>query len=95
MNFYNFAYAPDLFEAIDPDANYFSHFQNSIQSNYVSVDEFIEIFNENSIMFNLLTYNVRSFHTNSQFMLPIIKRSNLQAVVLSETWFTDDYQASV
>ena len=72
---------PDLFEAIDPDANYFSHFQNSIQSNFVSVDEFIEIFNDNSIMFNLLNYNVRSFYKNSQFILPIIEKSNPEAVV--------------
>lgn len=81
---------------IDPDLNYLNDFQNSLTCNSVSVDEFCtQVQDSNSNMFSFISYNVRSFYANAKYILPVIERSDPHAVVLTETWFTNDYQASI
>ena len=46
-------------------------------------------------MFSLVNYNVRIFRTNAEYFLPIIEKSSIHALVLTETWFTDAYQGSI
>ena len=44
------------------------------------------------LIYWIITFGV--FVKKIQFIIPIIEKSNPQAVVLSETWFTEDYQPS-
>ena len=46
-------------------------------------------------MFNLINYNIRSFRKNSSHFLPIFTEMKLHALILTETWFTDDNHCSI
>ena len=83
-------------DTIDPDLNYLEDFQSSLSCNNLSVDEFCTQISDNNMnMFSFINYNVRSFRANDKYILPIIEKSNPHAIVLTETWFTDDYQGSI
>ena len=82
-------------DTFDPDLNYLSEFQNSISCNSLSADDFCMQLNDNTNMFNIVNYNVRSFRTNIEYFLPLIEKSNIYALVLTETWFSDAYQGSI
>ena len=51
----------DINDNIDPDLNYHD-FMNTIQSDYVTIDETISIFND-SHMYSLMNYNITSFQS--------------------------------
>ena len=57
--------------------------------------EYIHHVNENSNMLNLISYNIRSFNANSTAFLPIVEQSTPDVIILSETWYTDDFQANI
>ena len=46
-------------------------------------------------MFNILNYNIRSFNKNANCFLPIIEKSDPHIVILSETWFKDEFQSPI
>ena len=46
-------------------------------------------------MFNILNYNIRSFNKNANSFLPIIEKSDPHIVILSETWFKDEFQSPI
>ena len=83
----------DSFEAIDPDLNYFTDSFDSPCS-LVSVEEYVSISRSKKFM-NILNYNIRSFYQNSNFFLPIVELAMPHVLVLTETWFTDDYHPSI
>ena len=83
----------DSFEAIDPDLNYFTDSFDSPCS-LVSVEEYVSISRSKNFM-NILNYNIRSFYQNSNFFLPIVELAMPHVLVLTETWFTDDYHPSI
>ena len=91
--FHIFVVPPDSFEEIDPDDNYlFESFINTCC--YHSVEEFISKSRQTN-MLNILNYNIRSFRMNSDPFLTIVEQSKPQIVVITETWFTEDFQASI
>ena len=83
----------ESFEAIDPDLNYFSDVHNSSCTLH-SVEEFALLSQDNNFL-NILNYNIRSFHSNSNTFLPIIGNSKPHILVLTETWFTEDYHPPI
>ena len=83
----------ESFEAIDPDLNYFSDLHNSPCTLH-SVEEYALISQDNNFL-NILNYNIRSFHRNSNLFLPIIGNSKPHILVLTETWFTEDYHPPI
>ena len=50
---------------------------------------------DSSSMFSVLNYNIRSFQKNSDAFVPVIDKSLPSVLTLSETWFTDDFQAEI
>ena len=59
------------------------------------MDEFNGIFKNSANMLNIINYNIRSFRKNSTPFLAAIAKSNPHVLLLTETWFTPDYQASI
>ena len=81
------------FNDIDPDYNFFHASQ---QSNYFSIPNYIQQCSENPSFLNIMTYNVRSFHANSDYFLSIFDEVSLPDVlVLTETWFTPDTSCDI
>ena len=83
----------ELFEAIDPDLNYFPDSLNSPCTLH-TVEEYVLLSRDKNFM-NVLNYNIRSFYSNSNTFLPIVDISKPHVLVLTETWFTDDYHPSI
>ena len=81
------------FEAIDPDLNYFSD-SLDLPCSLHSIEEYSLLSRDKNFM-NILNYNVRSFYRNSSTFLPLIDVSKPHVLVLTETWFTDDYHPSI
>ena len=87
---------PNILENFDPEINYLDDFQNSIQCNEFSVQEFSDTLkNCNNCMLNIVNFNVRSFGGNKNYFLPIIENAMPEVFVATETWFTESYQADI
>ena len=85
----------NVFDSIDPDIHYVHDFQNSINSNYYPVDQFLDQVNKNSDKLTIVNYNIRSFRKNADTFLPILQKCCPQVLVLTETWFSKDYQSDI
>ena len=46
-------------------------------------------------MLNIINFNIRSFNKNSTSFLPVLEKSSPHVLILTETWFTTEYQASI
>ena len=64
----------DFSEALDPDVNYNENGENLIESEYYTVEETANIFN-NLNMHGLINYNIRSFRNNIFFLFHIDYRT--------------------
>ena len=86
----------DYNEFLDPDTNYFNHFYDNMlsanQSEYISIDDYNKLCDENVNSFKILSYNIRSFSANSDTFLSSLTSENSfpEALVLTETWFYDN-----
>ena len=85
----------EYLDEIDPDANYYDEFVNNIESNYHSIEQFNDLIKSNINSLNLINYNIRSFYQNSNYFLPLVAESMPNILILSETWFTSDYQDNI
>ena len=83
----------DTFEAIDPDLNYFTDSFNSLCTIH-TVEEYVSKSRDKNFL-NILNYNIRSFYQNSNLFLPIVELSMPHILVLTETWFTDNYHPPI
>ena len=52
-------------------------------------------FKSDSNMLNIINYNIRSFNKNANGFLPIIDKSDPHVVILTETWFKDDFRSPI
>ena len=82
---------------IDPDENYYDNdFSNNEvlhQSEYVSVEQYNDICKREKNLFTVLSNNIRSFHRNiDSFNAMFDNCSFPDALIFSETWFSEDYQ---
>ena len=84
----------DFYDALDPDINYHECNENQIHSEYFTIDETRDIF-ENSNMNSLINYNIRSFASNLRYFSHIVEECKPKILVLTETWFTDLYQSDI
>ena len=85
----------DSLDSIDPEINYLQSFEENMQSDYISTDQFNYELISARDMCTILNYNIRSFHRNSDAFLPIIDKSMPHIIVLTETWFSPDYRANI
>ena len=44
---------------------------------------------------DILNYNIRSFNANSDSFLPIVEQAKPHVLILTETWFTENYHPSI
>ena len=84
----------DLSDDFDPDINYDIDL-NSITSNNYTINDLYSIFDNNDTMHSLINYNIRSFHSNFRYFGPIVEKCKPKILVLTETWFTSEYQEDI
>ena len=80
-------------EAVDPELNY-NELQNLTHSSYFSTQEFLNLTKSND-MLKIINYNIRSFQKNSDVFLPLMHASEPHVLILTETWFSENYQADI
>ena len=85
----------DYLDDYDPEIHYSYDFENSIHSNYYSVDQYQSCSEKNSNMFAILNYNIRSFHKNINAFIPVFHENLPAALVLTETWFNINNEADI
>ena len=44
---------------------------------------------------DILNYNIRSFNANFDSFLPIVEQAKPYVLILTETWFTENYHPSI
>ena len=82
-------------EHLDPDVNYFDqisrNLMNNQHSNYISVDDYNHSRNI-SKNFNIISYNIRSYHANADSFLSIFNDNKCfpEILCLSETCFKEN-----
>ena len=79
----------EIFENIDPDNNLFNNF--SSQSEFISIQNYNELFLDKTKFLTVMAYNIRSFNSNSDLFFSIFDGKSLPDIlVISETWFTQN-----
>ena len=84
---------------IDPDLQYFSEFNDLVesgeQSNYHSPEEYNSLCS-NNLPLKILSYNIRSFRANADSFFTIFNDHSLPDIlVLTETWFSNEFKSEI
>lgn len=83
----------NLLSEIDPDVNYFDDLVNNSgsETKYISNNDFGNLI-KNTDLLSILSYNIRSFHANSDYFTASFLNSQKvpSIIVLTETWFSLD-----
>ena len=85
----------DAFSDLDPDVHYLTEFNNSSHCDYVSINDYEQLCESNSAYLKLINYNVRSFRANAQNFLDAFNSCLPQVLVLTETWFSNNYATDI
>ena len=83
---------------IDPDENYFGPDDLPSSSKYFTSEEYNDLVgNFNSEFTSVITYNIRSFSANQETLFTLLGSlvSYPNIIVLTETWFTDNFKFEI